>query len=280
MVDPRPVIAVSWRPGERPGDRLAGAVLDREVRRRLPDASIIRRDAGTDPVDGLVGEGADDAPRLPLDRQGCLPVGPLTALADGLDRNLLRRRTSLQRGVGWYPGESARAVVVDIAPGADLVLRHHEEVVQLSGGDLAARRPGAAGRRLPDVALPIDLAAAVAAAARVVTDQAGLAAAAESFGVEVEWLGDSRPGIDRGELTRVLDEFAAAAHLNALRRRPLDVIGAELRRDVAASRRGRQVDAALRRRLRATRDQLADRIVSHEDDLARLADAEQRANRR
>lgn len=279
-VGDRPVIAVSWRPGDRPVDRLTGAVVERELRRRLPDASIVRWEPGIDRVDGVVGEASADAvARLPLDARGRLPVGPVAALADGLDRHVLRRRGALLRAVGWYPAEPAPAVVVDVTSGTELALRHGEVLVELSGGTIEAVAPGSSAHRLPDVALPVDLAAAVAQATRVVTDHESAAAAADAFGVEIEWCGVGVPVVDRHEIIRVLDEFAAAVHVNALRRRPLDVLGAELRRDAASDRRRRQADQALRRRYRAARDELADRIVAHEQDRARLADRERRSSR-
>lgn len=292
VLDPRPLIAVPWRPGDRPGDRLAVAILERELRRRLPTAMLTDRLDGAEQADGVIGgasEGANGAPQLVLDSRGCSALGPLAAVADGLDRQLLRRRSALHRAVGWYPAESHAAVVVDGASAdgasadgapADCAsadgaseLEPHERAIRLGGGDLAARAVEGADHRLPDAALPVDVAAAVAAASRVITDHESVAAAAAALGVKVDWRGARSVEVDRSEITVALDEFAAAVHLHALGRLPLDVIGAGLRRHAAAARRRRQVDAGLRRRLRSVRDELADRIVAHEHDLGRLAAA-------
>ncbi|MEO1060674.1 MAG: hypothetical protein AAFZ07_04600 [Actinomycetota bacterium] len=264
-----PVVAVAWRPGDRPADRVAGAVLDREVRRRLPLARIVRWSADASPIDGYVGEGAFDGPRLVMDPRGRLGVGSILAVVDGLDHAVLRRRHTFLVGVGWYPAPDHTPVVVDVGGNPDLVLRRGEVPVVLSGGSIEARTPSPAGGRLPDEALPVDLASAVAHAGRVVTDHEGLAAAAECFGVEVDWRGASPPPEARPvEVHRLLDELAAGVHLRCLRRRPLDELGAELRRSAELDVQRREAEQAVRHRLRAVRDQLADRIVAHEHDLA------------
>lgn len=264
-----PVVGVAWRPGDRPIDRLAGAVLDRELRRRLPLARIVRWTAEATPVDGYVGEGSFEGPRLVMDPRGRLRVGSILAVANGLDRAVLRRRLAFLVSVGWYPSSDRRAVVVDVAGSPELVLRQGETPVLLAGGSIEARVPVASGGRLADESLPIDLAAAVAHAGRVVTDHDGLAAAAASFGVEVEQFG-AVPADESAwsEIHRMLDEFAAGVHLQSLRRRPLDALGAELRRRAELDVQWHDAEQAVRHRLRAVRDQLADRIVAHELDLA------------
>ncbi len=264
-----PVVGVAWRPGDRPIDRLAGAVLDRELRRRLPLARVVRWTADAPPVDGYVGEGTFEGPRLAMDPRGRTGVGSILAVSNGLDRAVLRRRLSFLVSVGWYPDAERRAVIVDVGGSPELVLRQGEVPVFLSGGSIEARHPVASGGRLADEALPVDLAAAVAHATRVITDHDGLAAAAMSFGVEVDRLGAaSTEGSAWSDVHRLLDEFAAAVHLQSLRRRPLDELGAELRRQADLDLRRHEAEQAVRHRLRAVRDELADRIVAHEHDLA------------
>ncbi|MEM8904929.1 MAG: hypothetical protein AAGF02_14605 [Actinomycetota bacterium] len=270
-----PVIAVAWRPGDRAIDRLAGAVLDVELRRRLPSARTVRWSDEAAPVDGLVGERSFDGPRLVMDPRGRTGVGSILALADGLDAAVLRRRHSFLVSVGWFPPSDRPAVVVDVVGGPELVLHRGEVPVLLTGGEVPADVPSASGTRLADQALPIDLAAAVAHAGRVVTDHEGLAATAGAFGVEVEWIGAPRPpgdDVEAGAVRRLLDELAAGVHLRSLRRRPLDELGAELRRRAELDLVRIEAEDAVRHRLRSVRDELADRIVAHEHDLARLAE--------
>ena len=264
-----PVIGVAWRPGDRPIDRLAGAVLDRELRRRLPLARVVRWSSDSPPVDGYVGDGAFDGPRLGMDARGRLGVGSILAVANGLERAVLRRRHAFLVSVGWYPRRRAgcghrrrgRQPGARPPPG--------EVPVFLAGGPIEATPPIASGGRLPDEALPVDLAAAVAHASRVITDHDGLAAVAASFGVEVDRLGAAPTEESTwSDVHRLLDEFAAGVHLQSLRRRPLDEVGAELRRQADLELRRHDAEQAVRHRLRAVRDELADRIVAHEHDLA------------
>ncbi len=264
-----PVIGVAWRPGDRPIDRLAGAVLDRELRRRLPLARIVRWTVESAPVDGYVGEGAFEGPRLVMDPRGRLGVGSLLAVANGLDRAVLRRRLSFLVSAGWYPSADRQAVIVDVGGSPELVLRQGEVPVLLAGGSIEAKHPVASGGRLPEEALPVDLAAAVAHAARGITDHGGRAAAAMSFGVEVDRVG-AAPVAESAwsDVHRLLDEFAAGVHVQSLCRRPLDELGAELRRQADLDLRRHDAEQAVRQRLRSVRDELADRIVAHEHDLA------------
>lgn len=273
-LDPRPKVAVAWRPGRRAAGRIVGAVLSDQLRRRLPDMRLVRWPVEKHVPDGVVGLVDTEFPILRVAEHGTTAAGSLASLVDELDADLLDRRLALLRRVNWLPEAEKRAVIVDVPDGTELAVHGADAIVSLHGGAIEATAPaggpGPVPYRLPDEVLPVDLVAAVRSAERVLTDHPALAAAADAFAVPVVWVGTGpQPALRRDEMVGLLDAFAGATHINSLRRRPLDVLGAELRGRARVDRLAGDIDRELRRRLRSTRDELADRIVAHELDLSR-----------
>ncbi len=277
----RPVVAVAWRPTDL-ASGLIGLVLDLQLRRRLGDVRIVEWRPGV-AADGLVGSDADvitaagGASVVPLDASGSTPDGSLGALAADVDGDALDRRVALARRLGWFPPAKDPAVVVVTAPGVGAAVPAGRTPVSFGGADVTAIAPGGP-YRLPERVLPLDVLGALGAAAHVITDQPAVASAARALGTDVTWAADvMEPTPDRPALVRRLDAFAGGVHLRALTRRDPAELGAELAAELALAGRRATVDRQLRGRVRAARDELADRVVAHELDLARAATADVRA---